>query len=49
MKDSLHVEAVGGAGLIVSTALEIIGEFAGSAVLYNSRIALVDGVCKYSY
>lgn len=38
LEDPLHVEAVGGAGLVVSAAFEVVGQFSGSAVVDHSRV-----------
>lgn len=38
LEDSLHVEAVGGAGFIVSAAFEVVGQFSGSAVVDHSWV-----------
>lgn len=38
LEDALHVEAVGGARLIVSAALEVVGQLAGPAVVDHPRV-----------
>lgn len=44
LEDSLHVEAVGGAGLVVGAAFEVVGEFSGPAVVDHSGVGRADGV-----
>ena len=44
LKDSLDVEAVGGASLVVGTPLQVVGQLPGSAVVDDARLALTDGV-----
>lgn len=44
LEDSLHVEAVGGAGLVVGAAFQLVGEFSGSAVVDDPRVGRADGV-----
>lgn len=44
LKDTLHIQAVGGAGLVVGATLQIAGQFPGTGVVNHARIALADGV-----
>ena len=44
LKDSLDVEPVGGAGLVVGAPLEVRGQFSRPRVLDNSGVAVVDGI-----
>lgn len=44
LEDSLHVEAVGGAGLVVGAAFEVVGQFPGPAVVDHPRVGRADGV-----
>lgn len=44
LKDTLHIQAVGGAGLVVGATLQVAGQFAGARVVDDARIAFADGV-----
>ncbi len=44
LKDSLDIEAVGGAGLVVGAPLEVRGQFPGPRVLDHSRVAVIDSI-----
>lgn len=44
LEDALHVEAVGGARLVVSAALEVVGQLAGPAVVDHPRVRRADGI-----
>ena len=46
LKDSLDVESVGGAGLVVSALLQVRGQLAGADVVDDARVVLRYGVCK---
>ncbi len=38
LENTLHIEAIGGAGFIVGAAFEVIGKFSGSAVVNHSGV-----------
>lgn len=44
LEDSLHVEAVGGAGFVVGAALQVVGQLSGSAVVDHSGVGRADGI-----
>lgn len=44
LEDTLHVEAVGGARLVVSAPLEVVGQLAGPAVVDHPRVRRADGI-----
>lgn len=44
LEDSLHVEAVGGAGFVVGAPFEVVGQFPGSGVVDHSGVGRADGV-----
>lgn len=44
LEDSLHVEAVGRAGLIVGGALQVVGELPGASVIDDSGVGGADGI-----
>lgn len=44
LEDSLHIEAVSGAGLVVGGALQVVGELAGSGVVDYPRVGGTDGI-----
>lgn len=44
LEDSLHIEAVGGAGLVVGGALQVVGELAGSGIVDYSWVGGTDGI-----
>lgn len=44
LEDPLHVEPVGGAGLVVGAALQVVGELPGPAVVYHPGVGRADGV-----
>ena len=46
LKDSLDVEPVGGAGLVVSALLQVRGQLAGADVVDDARVVLRYGVWK---
>lgn len=45
LEDTLHVEPVGRARLVVGAALQVRGELAGPAVVDDPRVCGTDGVC----
>lgn len=44
LKDSFHIEAVSGAGLVVCAALQVIGQLSGPRVINNSGVGSADGI-----
>ena len=44
LEDPLHVEAVGGAGLVVGAALQVVGQLARAAVVDDPGVGRGDGV-----
>ena len=44
LEDSLHVEAVGGAGLVVGGALQVVRQLAGAGVIDDSGVGGTDGI-----
>ena len=46
LKDSLDVEPVGGAGLVVSALFQVRGQLAGADVVDDARVVLRYGVWK---
>lgn len=44
LEDSLHIEAVSGAGLVVGGALQVVGELPGSGVVDYPRVGGTDGI-----
>lgn len=44
LEDSLHIEAIRGAGLVVGGALQVVGELAGTGVIDYSRVGGTDGI-----
>ena len=46
LKDSLDVEPVGGAGLVVSALLQVRGQLAGADVVDDARVVLRYGIWK---
>lgn len=46
MEHSLHIEAVGGAGLVVGAPLEVGGQLARAAVVDHARVVLTDAICR---
>lgn len=44
LEDSLHVEAVGGAGFVVGASFQVVGEFSGSGIVDHSGVGRADGV-----
>lgn len=45
LEDTLHVEPIGRARLIVGAALQVRGELAGPAVIDNPWVGGTDGIC----
>ena len=45
LEDSLHIEPVGGASLVVGAPFQVIGQLAGARVVNHPRLALAYGVC----
>lgn len=46
LEDALHIEAIRGTRLVVSTSLQVIGQFAGSCIIDHSRVGRTDGICE---
>ena len=47
LEDSLHIEPVGGASLVVGAPFQVIGQLAGARVVNHPRLALAYGVCGW--
>lgn len=45
MEYPLHIEAVGGAGLVVGAPLEVGGQLARAAVVNHARVIFTDAIC----
>lgn len=46
LEDSLHIEAVGGAGLVVGGTLQVVGELPGASVINDSGVGGADGILR---
>lgn len=46
LEDSLHIQAVGGTGLVVRAALQVVGELPGPGVVDDARVRGADGIWK---
>lgn len=44
LKDPFHVEAVGGAGLVISAPLQVVGQFASTRVIDDARVSCTDSI-----
>lgn len=44
LEDTLHVQPVGGARLVVGAAFEVVGQLAGTAVVDHPGVGRADGV-----
>lgn len=45
MEDSLHVESIGGTGLVVSASLEVVGQLPGPGIVDDTGVGGGDGIC----
>lgn len=48
LKDALHVEAVGSTGLIICAPLQVVGQFASTGVINDTRVSCTDCICEWS-
>lgn len=48
LKDPFHVEAVGGAGLVIGAPLQVIRQFASTRVIDDTRVSCTDSICEKS-
>lgn len=46
LEDPLHVEPVGGAGLVVRASLQVVGQLPRPGVVNDSRVRRADSVCR---
>lgn len=44
LEDSLHIQTIGGAGLVVRAALQVIWQLSGPRVINHSGVGSTDGI-----
>lgn len=46
LEDSLHIQSIGGAGLIVRATLQVVGQLPGPGVIDHSGVGGTDCICE---